>query len=264
MARVYSFGPRDGFPNKLEGPAFLYENIDHKQLWLIDAPVHVNLMMREIDLSVMDLTAVLLTHLHNDHVGGLIDLIQLRMICLNKTDLMRQAGYCNKIATQVLPIYVFGYQVDWWQAIEKLIDMNCPNEWGDWRKYHKMVFIDKNIDKGTVFVNGIHVGYRRTKHAVACCGLKIDHTVAISGDTPYDCEHVNWLVVNVKKVYHEAGFAGSHTLIGDLEKIDKAHENVSFYHLPYPVIEIVEAKKLHVAQKGWLEFNIFPDFGEDD
>lgn len=71
--RVYSFGSCDGFPDRLEAPAFLIE--EGKERILVDCPPHINLLLREIGLSPMDLTAIFITHLHNDHVGGMIDLI---------------------------------------------------------------------------------------------------------------------------------------------------------------------------------------------
>ena len=251
--RVYSFGARDGFPDQLEGPAFLYEDKSKEELWLIDVPSHINLMLRETDLSPMDLTAILVTHLHNDHVGGLIDLIQLRMICLANQDVMRQAGYFDKVATNVLPIYLFGYDEEWWQAIEQVIDKNCPDNWGDWRDYHKIVPVHKNLKKGSVVINRIRVEYRKTKHMVPCAGLKIADTVAISGDTPYDYQHVDWLTKEVSLVFHEAGYAGEHTKQEFLEKIVVAHKRLYFYHLPFPVVNLVKAMNLQVAQKKWLE-----------
>ena len=169
--RVYSFGARDGFPDQLEGPAFLYEDKSKQELWLIDVPTHTNLMLRETDLSPMDLTAILVTHLHNDHVGGLIDLIQLRMICLANQDIMRQAGYFDKIATNILPIYLFGYDEEWWQAIEQVIDKNCPDNWGDWRDYHKIVPVHKNLKKGSILID---FGFSRVRES--------DGLIRITGD----------------------------------------------------------------------------------
>ena len=49
--QVYSFGALDGFPDKLEAPAFLIK--EEAELWLIDVPPHINLMLRQQNLSPM-------------------------------------------------------------------------------------------------------------------------------------------------------------------------------------------------------------------
>lgn len=248
--KVYSFGALDGFPDQLEAPAFLIEQ--GLESWLVDVPTHINLMLRQIQRSPMDLTAILVTHLHNDHVGGLIDLIQLRMLCLAKPDIMRQAGYYDQVASRVLPIYVLGYQADWWAAIEKLIDFNCPDVWGSWKDYHQVIFLDKKSVQGEIELNTITVQYRKSAHDIPCYGLKIGG-LAISGDGPYDASHVAWLVEHSKLVFHEAGFGGSHTRAEDFATVVGSHSRLFLYHMPFPVREMVVVQGMLVAEKGWYD-----------
>ncbi len=125
--RVYSFGACDGFPDRLEAPAFLVE--DGEELILVDCPPQINLMLKQIGFSVMDLTGVIITHLHNDHSGGLIELIQLRMLCLSKPEIMHQAGYFTNVARPKLKIKVCGLETDWFTALRTLIENNCPSNW---------------------------------------------------------------------------------------------------------------------------------------
>jgi ribonuclease BN (tRNA processing enzyme) len=253
--QVYSFGSSDGFPASFEAPAFLIK--EGKELWMIDCPPHANLFLKEIELSAMDLTAVLITHLHNDHVGGLVELIQMRMICLTNRELMKQADYYQNIATEVLPIYVFGYDQEWWLHIEKLIDLNCPAKWGDWRNFHKVILLEQELEQGSMTINGLTVEFRKTLHDVNCYGLKIDGCVAISGDTPYDAEYVKWLCKEVNLVFHEAGFGGSHLTPEWFETVSREQDRLYyhqlyFYHIPSGARKFFRGcKATFMAKKGW-------------
>lgn len=247
--RVYSFGSCDGFPDRLEAPAFLIE--EGKERILVDCPPHINLLLREIGLSPMDLTAIFITHLHNDHVGGLIDLIQLRMLCFLNEDVMRNAGYFTKIAAERLPIFVPLDDGDGWlDSLKRLINLNCPWQKG-WCEHHKL-FTTCFSTEG-MRLNGVAVSWRKTKHHPLCFGYKFGDEVAISGDTMLDEEHLEWMR-SAKLKFHELGYGGAHTKFDEAEKVKAAlGEETLFYHVPFPVQPMMLAKGYRLAGKRWHE-----------
>jgi len=249
--RIYSFGALDGFPNALEAPAFLIE--DKGTRILVDVPANIQLYLHEIGLSVMDLDAIVITHLHNDHIGGLVDLIQLRTICLNNEDLMRDAGYFTTISTRVLPIHVGGYiaNQDYWRdVICKQLDFNCPKKGEHWSKYVER--LSAGLGGGSFLIENTEVCWRETTHSTACIGVKVGG-VAISGDGPCAGDHLVWLMQGTSLVFHEAGYAGSHTKFADLPEIMKRCPSVQFYHLPFPAKEFALACGYPIAEKRWYD-----------
>lgn len=255
--RVYSFGSCDGFPDVLEAPAFLIE--DGNELILVDCPPHINLMLKQIGKSVMDVTGIILTHLHNDHTGGLIDFIQMRMVCLSKPRVMRESGYFTKVARRNLNIWVYGeyFGGGWLDSICDLINYNCPRRWKSWSEHHTFVSIPPLT--GRAFKIGeTSFECRKTLHDVSAVGLRINDKVAISGDTPFDVEYLDWLIEGSDLVFHEFGYAGSHTTEEHVPKILASHPNVKLYHMPYPVKEKVQKMNdspvlTYVAQRRWYE-----------
>lgn len=245
--RVYSFGSCDGFPDKLEAPAFLIE--EGKERILVDCPPHINLLLREIGLSPMDLTAIFITHLHNDHVGGLIDLIQLRMLCFLNWEVMKGVGYFSEVAVKRLPIFLPDDCRGWLDGLAKLIELNCP--WPtSWREHHG--FFTAGASR-TVMAGKVTVSARITQHSPICFGYMFDDKIAISGDTMFDEAHLEWMKP-AKLKFHELGYGGAHTKFDELEKVQAAlGDETYFYHVPFPVQPMILAKGYRLAEKGWHE-----------
>lgn len=255
--KVYSFGCQDAFPNKLSAPAFLVQ--EGKELILVDCPPQINVMLRQAGFSPMDLTAIFITHLHNDHVGGLIELIQLRTLCLQNPELMRNAGYFTSIACVQIPIHILGFDPLRWDALEALIGSNCSDKLRVWRNYHQIEFhglgcLAAWVWSGTVFFGGhTRIDMLSGVHDTVCCGLKFGNGLAISGDTTYDSGFLRWLTRDVKLVFHEAGYAGSHTKREDWPKVAASHPRLYFYHIPWPVIPLLKGDGFRPVRRGWYK-----------
>lgn len=266
---VFPFGCQDGFPNKLGGSAFLVH--DQGINILVDVPPNINLLLRQgptLNCSAMDLDAIIITHLHDSHVGGLIELIQFRMLCLINPELMKTAGYFNRRARkEVLKIYVLGFDPTMWANIEALITANCPATWGDWKKFHELRLIPAEKNFGTIWIpcpqwpfaeftrerkrSLTPIEFRRGVHTPKCCGIRINGELAISGDTTYDKEFEKWLVEDAKLVFHEAGYAGEHLHPEHYEEVAKSHRRLFFYHVPAPAVALMKEKKFRLARKRW-------------
>jgi len=245
--RVYSFGSCDGFPDRFEAPAFLIQH--EKELWLVDCPPHINLLLKEAGFSPMDLTAIFITHLHNDHVGGLIDLIQLRMLCFLNQEVMKAAGYFTEIAAKRLSIVLPTDGDGWLDSLKKLIELNCPWQ-TNWREHHEMFTIAFN---GSPRLAGVEVAWRKTKHNPLCFGYKFGDEIAISGDTMFDREHLEWMK-SAKLKFHELGYGGEHTKLDEIEKVKATlGDETYFYHVPFPVQPMISAKGYWLTEKRWYE-----------
>lgn len=248
--KVMPLGQQDALGRELGGPGFLLKT--GKELILIDVPANINLILQNEDFNPLDITAVFITHLHNDHIAGLIELIQYRMLCLSKTELTQKAGYYKEIYQDVLPIYIFGFNAKIWEAISFLVEVNCSKAWKNWKEYHQIFHVAEEKTFGKTYHNDILVEFKKGDHSIKSCGLKINKRLAISGDTKYDKEFFKWLLQESSLVFCEAGYAGKHVEPEYWPLLKERHDNLFFYHLPFPLVRDL-AEKGWVVEKKWYE-----------
>ncbi|MFA6536951.1 MAG: MBL fold metallo-hydrolase [Patescibacteria group bacterium] len=249
--KLFSFGGLDSFSSCSESPSFCVENNETKVL--IDAPVRITSYLRELNLSLIDLSAVIITHLHNDHVEGLTELIQLRMLLTKFPEKAPLLGFMKKEVTEKLTVYVFGNDFSWFRDVKKIVERNCPTKWGCVDDYVEWRFVADT--KGVLQIGDCRFEFCKNEHDVFCVGLKING-FAISGDTPFEEEFENWLWQNSKIIFHELGGGGCHTLMMDLPKLREKindQKKLFFYHVPEICLKILEDNGFAVVQKRGYE-----------
>ena len=234
--RIMPLGRQDAFPREFGGAGFLVQY--GSQLWLIDCPPGINLMLHQAGFTPMDITAVFITHLHNDHVGGLVEFTQFRSIGMKNGDIWRNAGYYDNIAREKIDIYIMGYDKEWLDLLDRLITLNNPNPW---KECHNIVLLNvrENEKVRTEIIDEIKVEIKKGIHEPESCGIRIADKLAISGDTEYEQAFEDWLLADIELVFHEAGYGGAHCHPEDIAKImsyEVPDQTKLFYHVPFAVL----------------------------
>ena len=245
--KVMPLGRQDAFPREFGGAGFLIQ--EGEQLFLIDCPPGINLMLHQAGFTPMDLTAIFITHLHNDHVGGLVELTQFRTLGIHNKEIWMNAGYFEKIAQEKIDIFILGNDEKWLELLDQLITLNNPRPW---KEFHKVVV----LEDPKFSVGGIEVETMAGVHEPNSCGVKFDHRVSFSGDTMYDDDFEDWLFHETQLIFHEAGYGGAHCHPEDLPKIIERtnHDQTLFFnHLPFPVIPWMEQMRYPMVEKIWYE-----------
>ncbi|CAL6096469.1 Metal-dependent_hydrolase [Hexamita inflata] len=73
--KLHFLGTHAGFPSKFGATSGLVIEFPSR-LILIDAPENSQQIMAQLSLSIQKLSAILITHMHMDHVAGLVPLLQ--------------------------------------------------------------------------------------------------------------------------------------------------------------------------------------------
>ncbi|MCB9638600.1 MAG: hypothetical protein H6728_02375 [Myxococcales bacterium] len=205
-------GVGDAFSVQHYGTSFLLRKGDF--VCGVDCPdlyrraLHMHAFPHQNDiLDAQHLDALILTHLHGDHVNGLeMVAAYLRFVHHKKLKLYTSKEVIQDLWSRRLSVSLGtmwdgrGYQTlsveDYFELIE--LPWQVPVQVGPWK-----------------------VTTRRTVHHIPTMALKIEdgeHSFGHSCDTAYDPELIDWLAQN-ELFFHEANFGPAHTPIEKLQAL---------------------------------------------
>jgi ribonuclease BN (tRNA processing enzyme) len=243
--RLLCLGNGDAFSALYYSTCFALESGGH---WiLVDCPHPIRKIVREgslaakTPLDVSQLEAVVLTHLHGDHVSGLEGLAYyFRFILGRKLTLWTHPD----VAASLWPGVLSG-SMAW--VIEQPGGAPRPRRLDE--------FIDLHLFRETdeAVIGPFRVACRRTIHSVPTIALKITagkRRLGHSADTAFDPTLIDWLS-DAHLIVHEANSAFMHTNFEDLLTVKKSIQR-KLRVIHYPDTFDVEASPLGVMRQGTM------------
>jgi|GEM_PF-5509719 len=197
--------------------------------YLIDFPKDSR-ELTKTGYDVKDLNSVILTHLHQDHVGDLGSyLFYKRFSESKKIELITSDKVYKDLKTYLKPT----------------LKVRRPNGNRETLPIEELLTY-KSIDN---YSGPLHIEYMYTKHHVNTIALKISYdgkTLGYSSDTVFDLDLIDFLK-DADVILHEANFekyGDSHTSISKLEDLPQEVKD-KIYLVHYPDGLETSIKKLH-------------------
>ena len=194
--------------------------VSDQRLILIDCPNNPIVRLSQAGLDVHDLTDLLLTHFHPDHVSGVPSLL------MNSWLLGRK---------KPLHIYGLAYTLE---RIEKIMDFY---EWSDWPGFYPVEFHPLAEQELTLALDNpdFRLFTSPVCHMLPCLGLRIEfphsaQVAAYSCDTE-PCPQVVRLAAQADVLIHEASGAGfGHTSAAQAGEVARQAGVKALYLIHYP------------------------------
>ncbi|MEJ2076837.1 MAG: MBL fold metallo-hydrolase [Acidobacteriota bacterium] len=264
MAQLEVLGVGDAFSARHFGASFLLSAGDQKLL--IDGPPGLFRLLDERGIDRQELDSVLLTHIHEDHAGGIETLLIWRRFELGlKTRLFTSARVYRAMRERLFPSFEESFSPDL-----KEIRLRQLEDYVDFQELVE--------DSETCVIPRIGVEIRHNWHPTPTLGLRfrLDHSrIGISGDTCYRVPLLDELLREGRisagrhhklagswlweadLIYHEASRrAPGHTLEDDLLRLPtEIQRKIRLIHLsdgfrPGPLPMAREGETVIVTEKG--------------
>jgi len=247
---VLPLGVGDAFSQKYYSTSFLVgerQLSDGRIRWvLVDCPHPIRKILHEasqkvgFDVDVGDIDAVVLTHLHADHVSGLEDFAYFSLFALQKKVTLA----CHPVVQKRL-----------WDGclaagMERLVGVG--------ETQHKTLddyfdVVDLDFD-AAVDVGPFKVACRATQHHIPTTALTFaspstSTSLGYSADTAFDLKLIDWLST-CSAFLHETNY-GTHTPLDALIELpDDVRHKMGLVH--YPDTHDVDAGPVRCAREGQL------------
>jgi len=190
----------------------------------VDCPDGYRRMLRaasersRLNIDLSDISAVLLTHVHGDHMNGLEAaaffrrFVEKRRLALLATRDVRDVIWDERLAGAMRDLGSDGEQ--------------CFDDYFD---FQELKWEERNT------IGPFSVELRRTTHQVPTSALRIsagDRMLGYSADTAFDPELIDWLC-NANTVIHETNFGPYHSDYRELARLPlEQREKMRLAHYP--------------------------------
>ena len=214
---VLILGTGDAFTKLHFGTSALIEAGEGEYI-LIDCPdpihrvIHEATTKNDLNIDVLDINHIILTHLHGDHSNGLESFGFYRRIA-------RRLG--KDAANNIPHLYTTQPVADrLWEKLAPAMDgsmsSNKPNS--TLSDFFELHIIDPGI---ATTVAGLTIDARFTQHPIPTIGLRVsdgESMLGWSSDTPFEQEHIDWLSP-ADVIIHECNLGDAHTHLDQLEQL---------------------------------------------
>ncbi|MFB6374986.1 MAG: MBL fold metallo-hydrolase [Bradymonadaceae bacterium] len=189
--------------------------------------------------GVADIDAMLVTHLHGDHVNGLeMVLAYRRYIVEEKLDLYTTVPVASVLWEQRLGV-ALGRS---WNG--ETYEVLGPDDYYD--------LTQLKWDE-TATIGPFDLDLRQTIHHVPTTALRIsdgERTLGYSCDTAFDESLIDWLE-DADQIIHETSYGPGHTPLHELRELPEAlKEKMRLVHIPDDIWELGDEVDLEFAEQG--------------
>lgn len=195
-------------------------------------------------LTVGDIDAMLITHLHGDHVNGLEMTAAYRRFVLHKD-----------------PLPIFGIPEVTRDLWPRRLAVSLGRMWNGetFKTLESEDYFEMNnlVWEASNSIGPFGIEIRKTVHHLPTIALRItdgDKTLGYSCDTIFDDELVDWLAKDSDLIFHESTFGAAHTPIQPLMELDlPVQKRMRIVHYPDEMVDM-DLQDLQLARQGEVIF----------
>jgi ribonuclease Z len=219
MSKLIVLGSSNAIPSKASDNTHMVL-VGAQRMVLVDCATNPVVRFEQAGLDLADLTDVLITHFHPDHVSGLpLLLLDLWLMGRRK------------------PLSVFGLG----HTIDRVEDMMRFYAWEQWPNFFQVAFVRLQLAEMSTVIDcpDFHIYSSPVNHVIPTVGLRVEFpesgkTLAYSCDTE-PCEQVVKLAAGADVLFHEAAGASiGHSSAAQAGEIAARAEVKSLYLIHYP------------------------------
>lgn len=234
MSKLIILGSANAIPDEKHENTHL-ALVGEKCQLLIDCVGNPLVRLRQAGLDIDDLTGMILTHFHPDHVSGVPPLLMSLWLLGRRKPLI---------------IYGLGHTLD---RVEKVMGLY---EWEDWPNFFPVTFCRLPAEEMSLVMENdeFRVFSSPVRHLLPTIGVRIESLrtgkiMAYSCDTE-PCSQVIKLAEGVDVLIHEAaGSSPGHSSAAQAGETAQKAQAKSLYLIHYPTGEFASSSLVEDAQK---------------